>query len=107
MEGITAIFDGNLAIATAYGIITGSPFRHVAQLLCSLAQIYGNILYLLTAYMDGFIYSNPHPFYFYGYFVFMNAIWIFVPTTLLIQSCRAIYRGMSLAQLVDGKKKTN
>ncbi|KAJ1920756.1 ATP-binding protein [Mycoemilia scoparia] len=108
MEGITAIFDGSMAVVAAYGIINDSPFRHVAQILCSLAQLYGNVLYLSTAYMDNFVAANPHPFYFYGYFVFMNAIWIVIPTILVFQSSKAIYEGMSIAQGVKyAKLKTN
>ncbi|KAJ1830917.1 hypothetical protein LPJ70_006822, partial [Coemansia sp. RSA 2708] len=76
MEGITAVFDGSFAVVAAYGVLTDSPIRHPAQLVTSLMQLYGNVLYMGINCMEGFRYTNPHPYYFYGYFVLMNAFWI-------------------------------
>ncbi|KAJ2784199.1 hypothetical protein H4R18_001254 [Coemansia javaensis] len=105
MEGITAAFDGPLAAVCAYGILADSPVRYPAQLATSLAQLYGNVLYMGINYMEGFRYTNPHPFYFYGYFVLMNAVWIVVPAYLLYDAGRHIYRGMLIAQRAEVVKK--
>ncbi|KAJ1880359.1 hypothetical protein GGI13_007896 [Coemansia sp. RSA 455] len=105
MEGITAVFDGSFAVVAAYGILADSPIRHPAQLITSLAQLYGDVLYMLTNYMEGFKYTNPHPMYFYGYFVLMNLPWIVIPVYLIIDSCRSIYRGMLIAQRATSIKK--
>ncbi|KAJ2416707.1 hypothetical protein GGI10_000777 [Coemansia sp. RSA 2530] len=105
MEGITAVFDGSFAIVTAYGILTDSPIRHPAQLMTSLAQLYGDVLYFATNYMDNFRYTNPHPMYFYGYFVLMNLPWVIIPTYLIVDSCKSIYRGMLIAQRATSVKK--
>ncbi|KAJ1734119.1 hypothetical protein LPJ61_001244, partial [Coemansia biformis] len=107
MEGITAVFDGSVAAIAAYGIIADSPVRHPAQLITSLAQLYGNVLYLSINYMEDFRHTNPHPYYFYGYFVLMNAVWIVVPLYLIHDSCRSIYRGMLIAQRATTVKKSN
>ncbi|KAJ2492403.1 hypothetical protein IWW37_001450 [Coemansia sp. RSA 2050] len=105
MEGITAVFDGSFAVVTAYGILADSPIRHPAQLMTSLAQLYGDVLYMATNYMDSFRYTNPHPMYFYGYFVLMNLPWIIIPTYLIVDSCKSIYRGMLIAQRATSVKK--
>ncbi|KAJ2233112.1 hypothetical protein H4R99_004017 [Coemansia sp. RSA 1722] len=107
MEGITAVFDGSFAVVTAYGILADSPIRYPAQLITSLAQLYGDVLYMATNYMEGFRYTNPHPFYFYGYFVLLNLPWIIIPTYLIIDSVKNIYRGMLIAQRATSTKKTN
>ncbi|KAJ1997875.1 hypothetical protein GGI04_005239 [Coemansia thaxteri] len=105
MEGITAVFDGSFAAVTVYGILTDSPIRHAAQLMTSLAQLYGTILYLGTNFMEGFRYTNPDPVYFYGYFVLMNLPWFIIPTILIVDSCKSIYRGMHIAQRAMSVKK--
>ncbi|KAJ2158082.1 hypothetical protein GGF46_004047 [Coemansia sp. RSA 552] len=107
MEGITAVFDGSMAIVAAYGILTDSPVRYLAQLITSLAQLYGNVLYMGINCMEGFRYTNPHPFYFYGYFVLMNAVWIIIPTYLIIDAWKNIYRGMLISQRAAIVKKAN
>ncbi|KAJ2775919.1 hypothetical protein IWQ57_000076 [Coemansia nantahalensis] len=107
MEGITAVFDGSMAAVAAYGILADSPVRHPAQLVTSLAQLYGNVLYMGINFMEGFRHTNPHPFYFYGYFVLMNAVWIVVPANLAYDSFRSIYRGMLIAQRATVVKKAN
>ncbi|KAJ2082467.1 hypothetical protein H4R24_001566 [Coemansia sp. RSA 988] len=107
MEGITALVDGSFALATVYGVLTDSPVRYPAQLITSVMQLYGNVIYLGINYMEGFRYTNPHPFYFYGYFVFLNAIWIFLPSYLIYDSCKYIYRGMLIAKRAAIVKKAN
>ncbi|KAJ1937933.1 hypothetical protein FBU59_004605 [Linderina macrospora] len=98
MEGVTAVCDGPFAALTAYGVLTDSPVRYVAQLIVSVMQLYGNVLYMLTNAFEGFAYSNPHPYYFYGYFVFMNAIWVVIPIYLIHDAWTNIYRGMLIAK---------
>ncbi|KAJ1994596.1 hypothetical protein GGI26_001537 [Coemansia sp. RSA 1358] len=107
MEGITAVFDGSFAVVTAYGLLADSPIRHPAQLITSLAQLYGNVLYMATNYMEGFRYTNPNPQYFYGYFVLLNLPWIIIPTYLIVDSVKSIYHGMLIAQHATSIKKVN
>ncbi|KAJ2308200.1 hypothetical protein IWW55_000581 [Coemansia sp. RSA 2706] len=107
MEGITAVFDGSFAVVAAYGVLTDSPIRHPAQLVTSLMQLYGNVLYMGINCMEGFRYTNPHPYYFYGYFVLMNAFWIVIPLYLIVDSVKSIYRGMLIAQRAAIVKKAN
>ncbi|KAJ1839629.1 hypothetical protein LPJ73_006690, partial [Coemansia sp. RSA 2703] len=107
MEGITAVFDGAFALVTAYGVLADSPIRYAAQLITSLAQLYGDVIYMATNYMEGFRYTNPHPLYFYGYFVMMNLPWIVIPTLLIVDAVKNIYRGMLIAQRATAVKKSS
>ncbi|KAI9480082.1 hypothetical protein LPJ78_002393 [Coemansia sp. RSA 989] len=107
MEGITAICDGSFAAVTAYGVLVDSPIRYPAQLVTSLMQLYGNILYMGINCMEGFRYTNPHPYYFYGYFVLMNAFWIVIPICLIVDAVKNLYRGMLIAQRAAIVKKAN
>lgn len=106
MEGITAVFDGSMAALTVYGIVADSPIRYSAQLMVSLAQLYGNVLYMGTNVMEGFRYTNPDPFYLYGYFVLLNSPWIFIPIYLMVDSVKGLYRGMLIAQRATAVKKS-
>jgi cholestenol delta-isomerase len=48
-----------------------------------MGQFYGNLLYYTTSlfedFVDGKKYYRPEPYYFWFYFVFMNAIWLVIP----------------------------
>lgn len=92
METVTAVFWGPLSFVCAWCIINDRPLRHPLQSIISLGQIYGDILYLGTSTMEfvrlGVEYSRPEAYYYWGYYVFLNVIWIIYPCYLLIQSTR-------------------
>jgi cholestenol Delta-isomerase len=83
VESITAWAWGPLCLLTAYLILSHSPFRHPTQTLTSGGQFYGVVLYYLTNIMDyhysGISYSRPEGFYYYAYFVSLNAPWAIIP----------------------------
>lgn len=83
MECITAVCWGPLCYYIAFCIATSHPLRHPLQVIVSLGQIYGDVLYYATSMFDHFYHGvmqfRPEPFYFYGYFVLMNAFWIVIP----------------------------
>lgn len=64
-------------------IMVDNPLRHPLQIIVSCGQIYGDILYFGTSlfdhYMASLSYSRPEAFYYWGYYVFLNIIWIFIP----------------------------
>ncbi|KAG0649132.1 Delta(8)-Delta(7) sterol isomerase [Hyphodiscus hymeniophilus] len=90
MESITAVAWGPLSFLTAYLIISDSAFRHPLQALVSTGQFYGDALYYLTSLSDhyyaGKAFYRPEPYYFWFYFVFMNAFWIIVPALCVYSS---------------------
>jgi cholestenol delta-isomerase len=83
MESVTAFFWGPGCLIVAAMIILKHPMRFPLQLIVSLGQFYGDILYYSTCmfdhYMLGKTYSRPEAFYFWFYFFFMNFIWIVIP----------------------------
>ena len=82
-ESVTAIFWGPGCLLVAALIMLRHPFRHPSQMIVSMGQFYGDVLYYATSLFELFIagksYSRPEPFYFWFYFVLMNAFWIVIP----------------------------
>ncbi|KAJ1930487.1 hypothetical protein IWQ60_000272 [Tieghemiomyces parasiticus] len=107
MEAVTAIIDGPLCYLAAFAIYQNSPFRHVVQLSVSIAQLYGDLLYYTTTLFEGFPHCNPHPFYFWFYFVFMNAVWIVIPFSLAWQSGKYLTSAVARIQALESRKKAH
>uniref|UniRef100_A0A8D0GCR3 EBP cholestenol delta-isomerase n=1 Tax=Sphenodon punctatus TaxID=8508 RepID=A0A8D0GCR3_SPHPU len=103
METITAWAWGPLSLWTALAFLRHQPHRYVLQLAVSLGQLYGDVLYFYTEYRDGFSHGQMwHPLYFWFYFVFMNAIWIVIPSALILDA----WRHLSTAQsALDSAKR--
>ena len=61
--------------------------RHPIQIIVSLGQLYGDVLYYGTALFDhyykGLTYSRPEAYYFWGYYVAINFIWVVIPCSKL------------------------
>lgn len=83
METVTAACWGPGCLIVAAMITLRHPLRHPIQLIVSMGQFYGDVLYYVTSafdhYVMGVTYSRPEAFYFWFYFVFMNFIWIVIP----------------------------
>jgi len=83
METVTAVCWGPGCLIVAGMIVTRHPLRHPLQMLVSMGQFYGDVLYFFTCAFDhgvhGLTYSRPETFYFWFYFFFMNFIWIVIP----------------------------
>ncbi|EJP65814.1 3-beta-hydroxysteroid-Delta(8), Delta(7)-isomerase [Beauveria bassiana ARSEF 2860] len=105
MEGITAAFWGPLSFLCAYGVVRGSAWRHPLQSIVSLGQLYGDVLYYATCTYEFVVYgqefSRPEPYYFIGYYVFLNAFWIVIPSVLLLSSGRATTRAFAALERRD------
>ncbi|XP_051865088.1 3-beta-hydroxysteroid-Delta(8),Delta(7)-isomerase [Pristis pectinata] len=87
METITAWTWGPLSIWTVAAFLQNKPYRFVLQLIVSLGQLYGDVLYFFTEYREGFQHGHPgHPLYFWFYFVFLNSLWILIPSTLILDA---------------------
>ncbi|KAG8630819.1 hypothetical protein KVT40_002438 [Elsinoe batatas] len=110
MESITAICWGPLCYICAWTIMTDSTLRYPLQSIVSLGQLYGDVLYYATSLFDHYMldmaYSRPEAFYFWGYYVFLNAFWIVIPGYLVYQSVVKSSEAFKVANRVqDGKKK--
>lgn len=86
-EAITVVVWGPLSYLTAYLIVQSSPWRHPLQSIVSLGHLYGDLLYFSTCFLELYgrnvSYSRPEPLYFWFYFVFLNSIWLVVPSSKL------------------------
>ncbi|XP_064359541.1 3-beta-hydroxysteroid-Delta(8),Delta(7)-isomerase [Dromaius novaehollandiae] len=83
METVTAWAWGPLSFLTFLAFLRRHPARYVLQLLVSLGQLYGAVLYFWTAGRAGWAHGDPRPLYFWGYFVGLNGLWLLVPGALL------------------------
>ncbi|KAM6976698.1 3-beta-hydroxysteroid-Delta(8),Delta(7)-isomerase [Aplochiton taeniatus] len=84
METVTAWLWGPFSVWTVFAFLTKRSYRFVLQLIVSLGQLYGAVLYFYTEHRDGYAHSElGHPVYFWFYFVFMNVLWIVIPLMLL------------------------
>ncbi|XWW95263.1 hypothetical protein V2A60_003218 [Cordyceps javanica] len=109
MESITAFLWGPLAFLCAYGVVRGSAWRHPAQSVLSLGQLYGDLLYYGTCTYEFFVrgleFSRPEPYYFVGYYVLLNAFWIVIPSVLLLSSVRATTGAFAELERLNAKAK--
>ncbi|RGP65927.1 hypothetical protein FLONG3_9059 [Fusarium longipes] len=109
MEAITAILWGPMSFFCAWSIVKQHPLRHPIQLIISVGQLYGDVLYFATCYFNevvhNIVYCRPEQFYFYMYYVFCNAIWIVIPSVLVVQSVVATKRAFAKVQAAESMKK--
>ncbi|XP_059383009.1 3-beta-hydroxysteroid-Delta(8),Delta(7)-isomerase [Carassius carassius] len=108
METVTACLWGPFSILIVVAFLYNHSYRFVLQLIVSLGQLYGAVLYFFTEHRDGYIHSEyGHPIYFWFYFVFMNILWIVIPFILIMDSwcqlsaCQSIFDKAAL----KGKSK--
>ncbi|CAI7638804.1 unnamed protein product [Penicillium glandicola] len=94
MESITAFAWGPLCYFIAWMIVADSPHRHPTQMIVSMGQLYGDVLYYATSIAEekyhGVSYSRPETFYYWGYFIFLNSFWILIPAFCMYQSYSAM-----------------
>ncbi|KAL6777069.1 CDI1 [Auxenochlorella protothecoides x Auxenochlorella symbiontica] len=94
MEAITAFFDGPGCLFVVWGLLHRASWRYTLLIIVSVAQIYGDVLYYATCYLEDFKHSRPEMRYFWIYFVVINAIWIVVPGYCIRHSWHAISRAL-------------
>lgn len=86
METVTAWAWGPLSFLTFVSFLSRHRSRFVLQLIVSLGQLYGDVLYFATEARAGWTHSDPHPLYFWVYFVVLNGVWLVVPSALIIDA---------------------
>jgi cholestenol delta-isomerase len=101
---------GPLSFITAYMIATEHKLRYPLQLIVSLGQLYGDVLYYATSIFDLYIvgvsYSRPEAYYFWFYFVGMNAPWIIIPICLIRSSLKMTGRAFEALTRIEKSLKT-
>ncbi|XP_074318977.1 putative 3-beta-hydroxysteroid-Delta(8),Delta(7)-isomerase [Silene latifolia] len=89
IEGITAVVEGPASLLAAYGIARHKSYSDVLQLAVSLGQLYGCVMYLGTAILDGNKFAASR-YYYYAYFIGANASWVIIPSLVSIRSWKRI-----------------
>ena len=89
-------------LPTRFALASRKPYRHTLQLMVSMGQLYGDILYFGTCYLEGFIHSAPGILYFWFYFVAMNAIWVIIPALIIV---RTFLLSLEAVKVADKHKK--
>lgn len=105
MEAITAFLWGPLCPLLVYGIFNAKPWRYTLMVIVSAGQIYGDVLYYGTCYLEGFVHSRPELLYFWIYFVIVNAIWIVVPGLCILHAWRKLSGAVAASGARGGKAK--
>uniref|UniRef100_A0A8C5D9V3 EBP cholestenol delta-isomerase n=1 Tax=Gouania willdenowi TaxID=441366 RepID=A0A8C5D9V3_GOUWI len=93
---VTAWLWGPFSFWAVYAFLTNKSYRFVLQLIISVGQLYGVVLYFFTEHRDGYAHSElGHPVYFWFYYVFMNVLWVVIPMVLIVDS----WRHLTVSQL--------
>jgi cholestenol Delta-isomerase len=67
--------------ACSYAIASRKYYNHVLQIAVCLGQLYGCLVYFITAYLDGFNFWAT-PFNYWAYFIGANSSWVMIPTLI-------------------------
>ncbi|KAK4631293.1 3-beta-hydroxysteroid-Delta(8),Delta(7)-isomerase [Fulvia fulva] len=109
VESITALFWGPGSLLVAGLVVARHPMRYPLQMLVSMGQFYGDVLYYATSFFDhytaGISYSRPEAFYFWFYFILMNFFWIIIPGYLMYQGATVAANAIAIVHKSDRSKK--
>lgn len=98
VEGITSVIEGPLCLLAAYAIGTRKPYNYTLQLAISFGQLYGCLVYFITAFLLGDNFAAS-PFYYWAYYILANSFWIVIPSCIVMRSWKKI------SAAVHGEKK--
>lgn len=104
MEFVTAFFVGPLCLFSAHQYCVKGPWRHLAALVASVCQLYGDALYFATCFYENGVHTRPEPLYFWFYFLGLNGLWVVVP---LCVSWHAATEALVAQRGADGGRKQN
>jgi cholestenol delta-isomerase len=89
-------------------ITTSHPLRHPLTIIVCVGQIYGLILYYATSMFDHYYneiaYSRPEAWYFWGYYFFMNFIWMVIPGSMLTPLLTTSLHTPQIVDIVCGEE---
>lgn len=112
MESVTAFLWGPIAFFISYATITDHHWRHPLQMIVSLGQMYGLVLYFgifwYNEFVNGIDFSRPEPYYYWAYYVLCNAFWVFFPMANLVNSACTLANAYKKTKVANvGVKKLN
>lgn len=89
VEGITAVLEGPASLLAMYAIAAKKPFSYTLQFAVCLGQLYGCLVYFITAYLEGDNFSTS-PYYYWIYYIGANSSWVVIPTLIAIRCWKRI-----------------
>lgn len=107
MEAVTAFVEGPACFVAVYGILARRPWALTVQLLVSLGQAYGDVLYFATTVLEGLVHSRPEFLYFWFYFVVVNAMWILIPSIVIINAAQKVHEAVAFQQMAERTRKVS
>ncbi|XP_020110039.1 probable 3-beta-hydroxysteroid-Delta(8),Delta(7)-isomerase [Ananas comosus] len=89
VEGITAAIEGPACLLAVFAIASRKSYSYILQFAICLGQLYGCLVYFITAYLEGDNFSTS-PFYYWAYYIGANSSWVVIPTLIAIRSWKKI-----------------
>ncbi|CAD5177437.1 unnamed protein product [Musa acuminata subsp. malaccensis] len=89
VEGITAVLEGPASLLAVYAIATRKPYSYILQFAVCLGQLYGCLLYFITAFLEGDNFATS-PYYYWAYYVGANSSWVVIPLLIAIRCWKKI-----------------
>ncbi|XP_062183516.1 probable 3-beta-hydroxysteroid-Delta(8),Delta(7)-isomerase [Phragmites australis] len=74
VEAVTAVLEGPASLLAIYAIASRKSYNNILQVTVCLGQLYGCLVYFITAYFIG-----------------ANSSWVVIPTLIAIRSWKMIY----------------
>uniref|UniRef100_A0A0B6ZSD3 EXPERA domain-containing protein n=1 Tax=Arion vulgaris TaxID=1028688 RepID=A0A0B6ZSD3_9EUPU len=111
LELLTVVLDGSLALITIVGIVTRAYYRHYAQLVLCVCELYGGWMTFCPEWLTGSHNLDTSNFmYLWVYLVFFNMVWVVVPLLLMYQTwldMKTVYKSVPPATktVPEGKYK--
>lgn len=89
VEGITAALEGPACLLAVYAIASRKSYSYILQFAISLGQLYGCLVYFITAYLEGDNFATS-PYYYWAYYIGANSSWCVIPTIIAIRCWKKI-----------------
>nr|WEU38177.1 sterol 8,7 isomerase [Paris polyphylla] len=89
VEGITAAIEGPACLLAVYAISSKKAYSYILQFAVCLGQLYGCLVYFITAYLEGDNFATS-PYYYWAYYIGANSSWVVIPTLIAIRSWKKI-----------------
>ncbi|XP_039124454.1 probable 3-beta-hydroxysteroid-Delta(8),Delta(7)-isomerase [Dioscorea cayenensis subsp. rotundata] len=89
VEAVTAVIEGPACLLAIYAIASKKAYSHTLQLAICLGQLYGCLIYFITAFLEGDNFSAS-PFYYWTYYIGANGWWVLIPSLIAIRSWKKI-----------------
>ncbi|KAG7592346.1 EXPERA domain [Arabidopsis thaliana x Arabidopsis arenosa] len=105
VEGITAVIVGPACLLAIYAIAKEKSYSYVLQLVISVGQLYGCLVYFITAILEGDNFAT-NSFYYYSYYLGANGWWVLIPSLISFRCWNKICAAANNNVEIKTKKKT-